>query len=244
MVFNELTTFVGNNSSGKTAMIHALLKLFGKGNKSLVRSDFHLPSPDEMKSCKLYMEAICDFPELENDGELDNSVPAFFNHFVIDNIGESPYLRIRLDSIWEQGNTPEGTIDTEINFIVVPEHVEIEDEHKKRASNALLSKIECLYVPAIRNPREKLKNVTGSILHRVLSGLKWNEESKGRFVKEIEALNSLFLEEKRIQEMNRAIGENWNNYHNDARYSRASLSFENDNIAEFLKHVNVMFHLR
>lgn len=42
--FNKLTTFIGNNSSGKTTALSALQKLFGvtAGERALVRSDFHL----------------------------------------------------------------------------------------------------------------------------------------------------------------------------------------------------------
>ncbi|HBV85511.1 MAG TPA: hypothetical protein DEF42_02335 [Desulfosporosinus sp.] len=51
--FDDLTSLIGNNSSGKTAALQALLKLFSdnSGDRSFQRSDFYLPKdlkPDEL----------------------------------------------------------------------------------------------------------------------------------------------------------------------------------------------------
>ncbi|CDG00919.1 AAA family ATPase [Clostridium chauvoei] len=61
--FNELTTFIGNNSSGKTTALSALQKLFGAtaGERALVRSDFHLnkdENPEDIQEKNLYIEAV------------------------------------------------------------------------------------------------------------------------------------------------------------------------------------------
>ncbi|KPQ43830.1 MAG: DNA replication and repair protein RecF [Candidatus Methanoperedens nitroreducens] len=51
--FDNLTTIIGANSSGKSAILGALLKLFGRNGeeRDLKRSDFHVPmgkKPDEI----------------------------------------------------------------------------------------------------------------------------------------------------------------------------------------------------
>ena len=82
--FDELTTFIGANSSGKTAAIQALVKLFGTlpSEREIVRSDFHLPNgkkPETVDSAELYIEAIFTFPRLDNPEETDSAIPAFLN---------------------------------------------------------------------------------------------------------------------------------------------------------------------
>ena len=105
---DDITSFIGNNSSGKTAALLALNCMFSDNpaDRVLKRSDFHLPKdlkPDEMKSQELYIEAVFTFDELEaaeEDGS--NSVPAFFKSLVVDNPDGAPYLRIRLEATWEK----------------------------------------------------------------------------------------------------------------------------------------------
>jgi putative ATP-dependent endonuclease of OLD family len=61
--FDNLTTIIGANSSGKSAILGALLKLFGRNGeeRDLKRSDFHVPmgkKPEEIDENGLYIEAI------------------------------------------------------------------------------------------------------------------------------------------------------------------------------------------
>lgn len=89
---NDITTFIGNNSSGKTAALLALNCLFSNNSSDriLKRSDFHLPKttkPEELESQEMYIEAVFTFDELENKGDGTFSVPTFFKSFVVDNPG-------------------------------------------------------------------------------------------------------------------------------------------------------------
>lgn len=58
---NNLTGFIGYNSSGKTALLSALMKLFGEksSDRIIERSDFHIPesiNPDSVAKKELYIE--------------------------------------------------------------------------------------------------------------------------------------------------------------------------------------------
>ena len=155
---NELTTFIGNNSAGKTAALSALNCIFSENSSDriLQRSDFHLPkemAPDEMEHQNLYVEAVFEFEELRTAaGSGEYAIPIFFQHLVVDNPGGLPYLRIRLEATWEKSSTIDGSIDSKISYITCPESVEIEDANRTNASRRDLDKIRVVYVPAVRDP--------------------------------------------------------------------------------------------
>lgn len=78
----NIISFIGNNSSGKTAALLALNCMFSNntGDRILKRSDFHLPKnmkPEDLESQELYIEAVFTFDELENGEEGTSSVPTF-----------------------------------------------------------------------------------------------------------------------------------------------------------------------
>lgn len=123
---DDITSFIGNNSSGKTAALLALNCLFSdnSADRVLKRSDFHLPKdtkPEEMDSQELYIEAVFVFDELENGEEGASSIPTFFRSLVVDNPDGTPYLRIRLEATWEKSSNVEGAIESKIYYITCPE---------------------------------------------------------------------------------------------------------------------------
>lgn len=107
ILIDQLTTFIGNNSAGKTAALSALNCMFSENSNDRIlhRSDFHLPKdilPDEMEQQSLYIEAVFEFEELQsgsNGGEY--AIPIFFQHFVVDNPGRLPYLRMNVINQFE-----------------------------------------------------------------------------------------------------------------------------------------------
>lgn len=142
-------------------------------DRILHRSDFHLPKdilPDEMEQQSLYIEAVFEFEELQsgsNGGEY--AIPIFFQHFVVDNPGRLPYLRIRLEATWEKSNTIDGSIDSKISYITCPEFAEIEEGNRTNASRRDLDKIRVIYVPAVRDPSKQLKNASGMQRHNAIN---------------------------------------------------------------------------
>ena len=138
--FNELTTFIGNNSSGKTTTLSALQKLFGTtaAERNLTRSDFHLDKDekaDEIETKDLYIETIFEFSELEEGGN-SNAITIMFKQLTIDDEGEKPYLRIRLEATWNRGTTVEGSIDTRIYYVKQSEKEDtIEESNKTTVKN-------------------------------------------------------------------------------------------------------------
>src|SRR5438105_4870654 len=93
-----LTAFVGANGSGKTAVMQALLRLFGVTNdqRRLRRQDFHVPASESVSPPQrtLTLEAVLAFPELDSeDPALGAAVPEFFHQMAADDDGK---LKCRL----------------------------------------------------------------------------------------------------------------------------------------------------
>lgn len=232
ILIDQLTTFIGNNSAGKTAALSALNCMFSENSNDRIlhRSDFHLPKdilPDEMEQQSLYIEAVFEFEELQsgsNGGEY--AIPIFFQHFVVDNPGRLPYLRIRLEATWEKSNTIDGSIDSKISYITCPEFAEIEEGNRTNASRRDLDKIRVIYVPAVRDPSKQLKNASGTMMYQIMSSINWSEETKGNVKAKIKELNEQFEEEKGVSMFGTSLGKQWKTYFMNVINQFESLFFE------------------
>lgn len=247
ILLDDLTTFIGNNSAGKTAALSALNCMFSEnsGDRILRRSDFHLPKdkePDEIENQNLYVEAVFEFEELKTgDGNSEYAIPIFFQHLVVDNPGGLPYLRVRLEATWEKSSTIEGSIDSKISYITCPEWVEIEENHRTPAARRDLDKIRVVYIPAVRDPSRQLKNASGTMMYQVMSSINWSEETKGNVKAKIKELNAQFEGEKGVSMFGTSLAEQWKAYDSDDRYSTASLRFNSTDIETSIRKTEVVF---
>ena len=195
-----------------------------------------------MEQQSLYIEAIFEFEELQsgsNGGEY--AIPIFFQHFVVDNPGGLPYLRIRLEATWEKSNTIDGSIDSKISYITCPEFAEIEEGNRTNASRRDLDKIRVIYVPAVRDPSKQLKNASGTMMYQIMSSINWSEETKGRVKTKIKELNEQFEGEKGVSMFGTSLGKQWKTYDSDERYSTASLRFNSTDIETSIRKTEVVF---
>ncbi len=238
---NRLNAFIGLNSSGKTAMLEALTKVFGtkKAERDIVKQDFHIPYEEQLNSIdnrELSIEVQIQF---SND---ENSVPHYFNHMVVDDEGKEPYIRIRLESKWYKTEfSDEGEIETSIFFIMVPEG-ETEDEDSKIIyPRHLRELIQVLYIPAIRKPSDQIRYVSGSMLYRVLRLLRFDDDFKTEFNQKIEEINTLFTGLEEFNEIQKTLATYWEKFHKDKRYQQTNLGFGNNELDSILKKIEVSF---
>ncbi|MEK4671101.1 ATP-dependent nuclease [Niallia sp. FSL R7-0271] len=245
---NDLTALIGANSSGKTGLITALLRMFGQKNidRTLIKTDFHIPSNTDssmVEEINLSIEAKINFPELRTQTpEEIVTIPEFIKHLVIERIGEDPYLRIRLKGKWIQGLNPEGNIEQEMYYIKVPYGAIEEDEDLVKVPIHHRNLIQMMYVPAMRNPTNQLKNASGTLLWRIFDGIKWPE----KLGEEIETLTTpiedLFKGVDGIKNVQEILNTQWNKYHRDHRYSNSNLKFNSNTLEDFLKNVEILFN--
>lgn len=243
---DNITAFIGNNSTGKTAALLALNCIFSNNSNDriLKRSDFHLPkekNPDEFESQSLYVEVVFTFNELDNGKSGENSVPPFFQSLVVNEPQGKPYLRIRLEATWEKSNNTEGAIESKIYYITCPEKEEIQEENKTKADRRDLDRIRVIYVPAVRDPSKQLKNVSGTMMYQVMNNINWSDITKNKIKGKIDELNAQFLEEKGVSILGTSIHTQWKNYDSDTRYSNAQLRFNSTDIDASIKKSEIVF---
>lgn len=241
---NNQTVLIGNNSSGKTTVLQALSKLFSdkQNDRIIKKSDFHLPKgsrPGE-NTRNLFIETIFEFDEL--DGTLCGpAIPSFFEHFTVSQDDAKPFLRIRLESSWEDDGTVEGSVDTQIYYISSDEDT-IRDEDRHRAPRKDLDKIRVLYVPASRTPEKELGNASGSMLSRLVNSINWTEDEIKQITNKIDELNNTFLSDSgALTQINNEIQKSWELYHEDNRFSQAELIINSSEMAAALRQIALKF---
>ncbi len=243
---DDLTTFIGNNSAGKTAALAAINCIFSPNaaERVLQRSDFHLPKemkPEDLERQELYIETVFEFDELtSNEGDGRESIPIFFQRLVVDNPGGCPYIRIRLEATWEKSNTLDGSIDSEIVYITCPETVEME-KNRTPARRGDIDKIRVVYVPAVREPAKQLRNVSGTMMHQLMNSINWSETTQGNVKTKIQELNHAFEQEKGVSIVGESLQKQWGHYDSDERYSKAHLRFNSTDIEASIKKTEVVF---
>lgn len=239
---NKLNAFIGLNSTGKTAALEALTKVFGitKVDRDILQQDFHVSYNEDIDLIdekNLSIEVKMNF----NDSEKE-SIPHFFTHMLVDDEGAEPYIRIRLESTWYKSEyADEGEIETSILFITVPEG-EIEDDDTKRIfPKHLKGLIQVLYIPAIRRPSDQIRYVSGSILYRVLRLLNFDDKFKGDFNEKVEEINDLFKGLDEFNEIQSSLTSFWTKFHKDERYKQSNLGFGHSDLDSILKKLEVSF---
>lgn len=238
----KLVGFIGLNSAGKTTGLDALRKLFGSSlaDREIYRQDFHIgkdENSDEIIERKLSIEVRIDFLEEEKE-----AVPHFFNNMVIDDEDEDLYIRLRLEATWNKSDLiSDGEIDSKIYFIKIAEDEPEEEDNKQLFPNHFRSLIQILYVPAIRRPAEQLKYVSGSILYRVLKKIKWDDDFKVEFDKNIDEINDAFKGLPEFNMVQSSISGFWQKFHKDERYKDTLLGFGGSDFDSILKKLEISF---
>ncbi|HHA8987433.1 TPA: ATP-dependent endonuclease, partial [Streptococcus pneumoniae] len=185
-------------------------------------------------------ETIFEFDELDGT-PYSQAIPSFFEHFTVSKDGAKPFLRIRLESSWEDDGTVEGSIDTQFYYISSDEDT-IRDEDKHRAPRKDLDKIRVLYVPASRTPEKELGNASGSMLSRLVNSINWTEDEINEITDKIDELNNTFLSENgALTQINNEIQKSWELYHEDNRFSQAELIINSSEMAAALRQIALKF---
>ena len=88
-IASEITAVVGPNAAGKTALLHALSKLFGvsRAQRTVQRSDFHVGADediDDREPKDLFIDVLIGLPELADGTATPETIAPSFRHMQLE----------------------------------------------------------------------------------------------------------------------------------------------------------------
>jgi predicted ATP-dependent endonuclease of OLD family len=236
------TAFVGANGAGKTAVMQALLRLFGvtSEQRRLRRQDFHVPMEEESApvSRTLALEVLLAFPELdEEDVEASDAIPEFFQQMACDEHGKLK-CRLRLDATWTDDGSLEGVIEPKYRAVrtLAPEFKDEECSDLRATDRA---RIQMVYVPALRDAASQ---VTALLRGRLWRAITWPDSVREVLATSGEKLNSAFADVPGIEVIGEAIERRWTEVHSAGTDTSPILRPVDVRLEAFSRKVEVVFH--
>ncbi|MFM1684791.1 ATP-dependent nuclease [Aeromonas salmonicida] len=236
----DLTTLVGANGSGKTALMQALQRMFGISNeqRTIRRQDFHIPSLEEIPSKRtLTLEAIIAFPELDDEDGDHSVIPDFFHHMSVTDEGGKLKCRLRLDAEWEEDGSIDGYITSQFRAVTTWGEPEEADFHNVRPADR--SRIQLIYVPATRCA---VSQVSAFLKSRLWKAINWSEQVRSSFTQKAADLNESFEGENAISTITGKLTERWRELHSAGTDSTPKFRPVDLRFEEFVRKVEVLLH--
>ncbi|MFT8306901.1 ATP-dependent nuclease [Acetobacter malorum] len=244
-ISSEITAVVGPNAAGKTALLHALSKLFGvsRAQRTVQRSDFHLgprDDPDEREPRNMFIDVLIGLPELADGTATPETIAPSFRHMQIDREGKSPVCRLRLEARWEDDGTVEGEVSQELFWVDTLDDDPAEDKrHPVSAVDRGL--IQLYYTPASRDASAQIKATTGALAARLLRAIEWSSETENAVQDATENLASAFEGESAIAAIGKALQARWSGLHDDVVDTKPRLSLTSRRFEDVINKIAVIF---
>lgn len=240
---NEVTALVGGNGSGKTALLLALSRLFGvtPSQRSVKQRDFHIdPLIGKVESgATLFIECILGFPELDSEDENDTDpVPEFFNHMSASGPGEPLKVRIRLQAVWIDDGTLEGTIEEDIRWINTLEN-NFDWESCPKVSPIERATIQLVYLPAARNTTDC---VTSLLKGRLWKAAKWSSKLLRSVQRSTALIQKRFEQEEPTRLIIERLTSRWQQLYKGDTDTTPVLRTLETQLDDLMSQVNLVFH--
>lgn len=237
---SDLTAFVGNNGSGKTAVFQALSRLFGITalQRRIIKSDFHIGVADEelASGSRLSIDCVLGFPELTAD-EDDPSVPDVFYHMAASAEGLPLKLRVRLEATWTEDLTPEGTVTEEIKWVTA-----LDDDYDWNECTKIApfdrSLIQLVYVPASRNAFDQ---VTSLLKGRLWKAAHWSQALSDKAETSSAELQAEFESEQPAKFITDRLAKRWNQVHQGDTDATPALRLVESRLEDLLQRAEFIF---
>lgn len=242
----DLSTLVGTNGCGKSAVLGALVRLFSVNQSDwrLQRSDFHLPADkdwDEVDEATLRVEAELRFPELDSEDDTADAAAACFKHMTVKDTKGKLFCRIRLTGTWRKSSLPEGLIDQEVSWVMSPPSEDEEAEVLQPVLSHDRSRIHVHYIPATRDPARQIRQVSGSLLHTLLQAVQWSDETKQTVEEASKEIRGAFGGEKGVQEIQGAIESAWKDLHAAPEHAQVAIRPVSRRLEDLIRQVEATF---
>ncbi|HEN3660275.1 TPA: AAA family ATPase, partial [Yersinia enterocolitica] len=220
----DITTFIGTNGTGKTAVMYALQRLFGvsEEQRRIRLQDFHVPnnetSPPSARN--LFIEAIIVFPELSesDNSQIKQSIPHLWQQLSINDNGKVK-CRLRLNAKWQDDGSLDGDIETNLYGIRSLDE-EPNEKNQIGLKSSERSAIQMIYIPA---NRDGVTQVTQLLKSRLWKAIKWQEEMKKEVINHGVAINKVFSDSQIVSVITGKIQTEWSVLHSGGTYSKPLL---------------------
>jgi putative ATP-dependent endonuclease of OLD family len=245
---SDLAAFVGTNACGKTAILHALQRVFGMtgADRELKPDDFHVPRPADppdptpVTERTLSIEVKLDFPELEDPEADEAAIAECFRHMVVTEAGGTPYCRVRLEGVWSDTSVPEGEVEQHTYWITPA--ADAEGEETKQDMRAVdRSRVHLHYIPAARDPVKQIRQVSGSIMARLFKAVNWSDAVKEDVATASKDIQTAFGGEAGVDSIQKALSNNWHTLHDAAAYSGVKIRPISNRFEDILRQVEAVF---
>lgn len=237
--FEDLTFLIGPNGSGKTAVTQALCRLFSfdPALKRIRKPDFHVPHNEvEVPDVRsLWIEADFLFPELLDDAREHLAIPPHFAHMRLDESGDIPRVRFRLDATMGLDGDIEDTLryvfdlnedGTPMNMAPVPR---IERNN-----------IQVHYLPARRDPADHIAFSANALLGRLLRAVNWDVE-RATIKNLTDQISGSLAGNASVGSLSTMLTSAWQKLHKGSYFADPSITFVANEIEALLRHLSISF---
>lgn len=240
-----ITAVVGPNAAGKTALLHALSRVFGvsRAQRAVERSDFHVgvdDDPGDRDPKNLYIDVLISFPELEDGTATPESIAPSFRHMQIEREGKAPVCRLRLDARWEDDGTADGEVSQELFWVDTLDAEPAGDKcHAVSASDRGL--VQLYYTPASRDAAAQARVTAGALAARLLRAVEWSSKAETAVQAATKNLTNAFEGESAIAAISKALQARWADLHDEVVDTKPRFSLVSRRFEEVVNKIAVIF---
>lgn len=250
------TFLIGPNGSGKTAVLHALTRLFGYPTelRRIRDSDFHRPLPatpvgvvhadattDQVdvggptEPPTLTIEAHFTYDELADGDELYPSVAPAFRHMSLPVDGGVAELRVRLTATLDA----DGEVDEHTDYITGYDDAGVANAFAQMArSDRALFQVH--YLPARRDPADHIRATANSLIGRVLRSASWAPQAD-QIAQLSDQLTGVLATNAAVGGLDQRLAQQWSAVHTGTYFANPEVSFDATDLDGLLRHLTVSF---
>lgn len=159
----------------------------------------------------LSIEVVFSFPELEglDEEQAEDAIPEFFLQMAASEPGAPLKARMRLQAIWTDDGTPDGSVDEDLRWITTLDD-DFEWDECKRVQALERGSIQLIYVPAARDAATQ---VTALLKGRLWQAARWSDDFRNSSAANAQEIQQQFEREEPSDFVIERLTKRWRQVH-------------------------------